>query len=607
MKKMNEVFELSKDLYDHEESVGNIKMMEGVHKMIIGDWNLDGKPKWFRNQPSSEPFDAWRDAVDLFSTMNPKLRVTPYSGSEADKRKADKLEQALMWQAKRLRNRSGDVHKKVIENAFEFGRAAGQLFYLPYMKDTMKVFGGSEKRLKLAQRYGDFLMIPKDSRTVYPYFSDYMLEGVLSVNFQPVQKVIDFWGEKLAKPLIKEKTKEDRMEWCTVFDYWDIDQRAVWFTLHETQPHNVSIFKGTELFNDNNDLPFLPWVVQDLGDPLMPLLYPIYQFDYYHTMCLMESTLTSEVIQYIMAPRYSIQNGRVVLEFGEAGTVAEIEGPQADFQPLPPPGIDRALSEMVDRLAARVSKSTISHNVQTGDFGSGNPYAAIREIIDLQVRRLNDSKAIVSKFWEESYKQMLWWADHMGDNLVAYGERKDGGQIVVMPQNNIPSEISDEDMGELVTFNPDRLFFEVEMLADIPEDQVGRMNAAKMYLDLNGSYRKALEIAGVADSTEEMEQRRLEDVEQAQHEANLASIARRKEIDDELYAQTRAQEMMGAMPQMQGGGGGGAPLPAGNTGTGFENLGGQGFDPAMGGIPPQIGNPEGTREIQQGRNREGGV
>jgi len=46
-------------------------------------------------------------------------------------------------------------------------------------------------------------------------------------------------------------------------------------------------------------------------------------------------------------------------------------------------------------------------------------------------------------------------------------------------------------------------------------------------------------------------------------------------------------------------------MPMGMQGPGMPGIGGQGFNPAMGGSPPQQANPYATRELQMDSDRTG--
>ncbi|MCB2179459.1 hypothetical protein KQH61_06010 [bacterium] len=618
---VSEVKQLGTGLIQKEKDLKNIEMMKAVYNITHGIWDFEGAPDWFRAQPSSDGFDAVKDPVDFTSYLFPNLKITPYSGDAKDKRNADLLEQALTWQLKRTMNRRGDVHREILWDAFAYGRVAAQLVYLPYYADgPMKVFKGSQKRQKMALRYGEFALIHKDPMTVFPYFTDYMLEGVLSVDVRPAKEVVDFWGDEIAKPLKKEIAKNEKLKWVTTYDYWDIDQRCVFVSLSETSSVDPESVDGIELFNEENEIDFLPWIVQDLGDELKPMLYPLYKFDYWHTQNLVESILFSEAIYYAVAPRKRVTGqGTLERDYGEPGGEERVRDMMTKVEDIPPPQIDRSLIEIANMQRAKLSKSTVPHNVQTGDFGSGTPYSGMREVIELAARRERDGRSIVEKYYEEVYKQMLYWKDFTGDKMTSYGERDKGGQIVVSPP--------DEDLADdRLTFNPERLFFEVTLMPKKPENDVQAMNAANMFYQLGAPKRDALEVAGVSNPTEMIEERRKEDIAEANHQAAIQGIMFRSQFNNQRWAEKQAQKEAAKMQQQGGGQGGvmpgGAPggmpggMPGGGQlpmqsrvrGRGNENLRGPGFDPAMGGMPPEMGNPGTSSPPVQGEaNLVGGV
>src|SRR3989304_2478765 len=103
---------------------------------------------------------------------------------------------------------------------------------------------------------------------VHPRYSDLMPEAVLYNSVGPIDEVIDSWGD-LAKE-VKAKRDEDDARYVTVYDYTDLEERAVWcvatsdpvaappdakdvIQLIESQPHEMS---------------FMPWVWRIAAPPL---------------------------------------------------------------------------------------------------------------------------------------------------------------------------------------------------------------------------------------------------------------------------------------------------------------------------------------------------
>ena len=590
MRSRKEIIELSMELIDAERS--NMLMMDGMYKMGTSlEWKMKSKPDWIREEISTDPFDALTDVADLYGTKSPKLAMTPYGSAEENRIQAERIEQNLMWQLQRMMNRKGSLQKDIIRNTFQYGRIGAQLVYLPYHEQNMKIFK-NDKRKKAAMRFGPFALINKDPRTIFPFWSDFMLEGVLNVTVQPLQKVVDFWGEKGTKALRKELKDEKATKLVTQYDYWDYDQRMVWVhtDINGMQSRNES--EGFVIIDEENELPFLPWIVEDIGTPLMPLLYPIWKTNKWETMNIHESALVSEVIAYIAAPRGMIEgpNPRSVKqESGTPGKNMEVP-PGHKFQQLPPPPLDQNLTHMIDRLQGAVSKSTIPHSVQTADFGAGAAFASIRELIDLTTRRLNDGKATTERFFGEVFKQMLYWSDFTGDDLVAYSENDygEGEQLRIVPPDKFDKKTG-------TTFDPNMLEFKVTLEADVPEDQVAMANAAQLSLQFGISPERAQEMVGISNPQKEVLRRRSYEQKEAEHKADLMLI----EGEAQLKLEEASIKMQMSATQQQGTGQ--PPGPPPQPGAPGAGVGGQGFNPAMRGTPPAVANPGATREAQKGR------
>ena len=579
MKKLKDVQKVARGLIQKEKDIGNTAMMEGVHNIVEMNWRMDNKAWWVTEQVSSDGYDSVKDAIDLMGTRNPKLTMTPYDEGDANRRQAEVIEEVLMWELRRVFARRGAANKEATKQAYKYGRVCAQIIYLPWQIEALKTFGKDTKREELALQGGDFMLKVYDARSVYPYWTDYGLEGVLVVSTMPAQEVLDFWGDKNTAKL-KKHLDDKELEWVTQFDYWDLGQRTVWVVPHEKGDVIKADADGYAVLEMELDLPFLPWVVSDLGENLRPMLYAAWKSGQWDLMNVYLSASSSEVTAYIAYPRYKIEGPTpesVSIKMGEPGRPVEVP-PGHDIQVLPPPGMDDTLTEKIRSLQAMVSKSTISHNVQTADFGPGAAYASIRELIDLTSRRLNDGKAILENFYRDVFIKMLKWVDFQDGDITAYTDDEYGaaGQMTVYSPGKFD--------GEGVSFDPNNLDFKVELTADIPEDQVSRHNAATLFTQLGGSRAKALEMVGISNPQKEIQRARSEGLEDAQHQAQIALIQGQAQLQlQQAGQQMQMQQMMQAQQaaqqqqQMQN--------PA------MRNIGGQGANPAMGGMPPDIAAP----------------
>ncbi len=149
---------------------------------------------------------------------------------------------------------------------------------------------------------------------------------------------------------------------------------------------------------------------------------------------------------------------------------------------------------------------------------------------------------------------MLSWLQKSGRPLEAVDGRHGRGQQI---------KVSAKDLTDLVV--------DVELTADVPIDRMARINAASMAVrDLGYSRERALEQIGETDAREVMRQAVAEELEA---------------VDLEIEKQRRMAE---AKQKFETGGG-----RAGEQGRKSKGeIGGEGFNPALGGTPPVVANPD---------------
>jgi len=203
---------------------------------------------------------------------------------------------------------------------------------------------------------------------------------------------------------------------------------------------------------------------------------------------------------------------------------------------------------------------------------------------------LNDGKATTERFFGEVFKQMLYWSDFTGDDLVAYSENDygEGEQLRIVPPDKFDKKTG-------TTFDPNMLEFKVTLEADVPEDQVAMANAAQLSLQFGISPERAQEMVGISNPQKEVLRRRSYEQKEAEHKADLMLI----EGEAQLKLEEASIKMQMSATQQQGTGQ--PPGPPPQPGAPGAGVGGQGFNPAMRGTPPAVANPGATREAQKGR------
>jgi hypothetical protein len=117
------------------------------------------------------------------------------------------------------------------------------------------------------------------------------------------------------------------------------------------------------------------------------------------------------------------------------------------------------------------------------------------------------------------------------------------------------------------------------------------------------SRERGLEEAGVSDPQTEMKQAMYEAIMQNELQIALQTAQAKAQLQIQMLAMQMQQAQQQAMMMQQQGGG--QQLPNEPPPPGIPGAEGQGFNPAMGGQPPAMMQPEATREMQTGRARGG--
>lgn len=235
-------------------------------------------------------------------------------------------------------------------------------------------------------------------------------------------------------------------------------------------------------------------------------------------------------------------------------------------------------------------QTSIPKILQTMEFPSGTAYSSVNQILSTATNSLSPYKLLGQNTLAEIAHQMLCWIKYYGKEygtVDLYGkhddETKNGQEIRIA---------SDE-------IDPDKLQIEVILTPDIPIDKLQQINAAVL-VKQNFAVPEAelLEDIGFGDPSEMKKRRHLEDFQTAYLQAELKRIAMQPDLEAaqaqmEMQAGIQQQQQEQAMQQEMAAREQEAMMAGAqqNASPGNENLGGQGFNPAAGGIPPVQGNP----------------
>ena len=586
------------------------RMLSAMDDMWHNRWSLPSSIadlRWIHKVVSTDPHDALRAGARVLSAVEPRIKLHPLGPNEETRANADKIERALAWHFRSAsRRRRASVLRDVVLSALLYDEVVAQVVYLPHQIEAVQAFRGDDRRLKAAQRYGPFAIIVRNPRHVHVRYSDWMPEAVLLKKVMLAEEAVDFWGSKARKLKASLNRKENaHLDHVTLYDYMDLDTRVVWAAPQEggASISDANAAGGIPILQENHDLGFLPWVAKVGGTTLedeggrqrIPLLYSVYQAGQWDTQNIVETLMASEVIAYAAAPRLKIEGptDQVEVDYGEPGRPAFVP-PGHDLSALAPPLFDQSLAVIADRIGARIGKSTVPRVLQSGDFPAGTAFATLNLATQSGIKALTPYKELAEQALAEMFTQMLNWVHYRGEPLIAYGKgREDGGKHYVIKPTD---------------FDINNVYIDVELTADVPSDRMARINASALAVrELGYSRARALEQIGESDPDVIMRQAREEELEQVELEiekqmrlAEGQFEARQlvEALEGHAAEEQRAEAAKGLQDLMGGSrfrallqhflGRGGVPNGDSQNVTG---VGGQEFNPAMGGTPPAVAAP----------------
>lgn len=574
MKSIEEITELVKDMMDD----GVLEMMEQMDAYERSDWSLPTKLKekadsgYIRKTISPAPANALNTAVKVLAAEKPNIKFTPTGPGPEDKANASKIERGLWWELRNAAKRSPTLLiPDLVRSAIKYAEVACYVEYLPWSFDTYETMGKDSGRKQSILRQGKFIVTAYNPQNVFARYSRMGLEAVSLVQGMKGREIKDQWND-----LVPDEVDPD--EDYVQVDYTDYGERAVFVF----EGKNLDGDKPITLLHDERQIPFLPWVVRMTGSGLemdeqyrrKPFLESVYRARLWRTLNLVQTLFTSEVISYAAAPRGIVEgpNGDIVsVDYGDPNKPIRVP-PGHKYTPIPPPQIDRALTEIFDRTKADLDAATAVQVLQNLNFPAGTAYATINAVLQTAIASLEPYKVLAELAIADVCERMLLWLDYADGTIKSYGTgRDDYGEFY---------EIKKED------FSTDAIYIDVELNASAPTDFMQRINAGALMLQMGYPKGRVFEDLNVADPEQAILERYYEDM-----------------LNNEvgLKIQQRQMEIMQALQQ--------PPAPAGMQGApaqpAFSNMSGQGFNPNQGGVSPQEGAPQFTREAMMGQDRSG--
>jgi len=544
--------------------------------------------KWIRTVKNSDPRDAVQTAIQIFSGLDPRIKIVPLADDDANKDQAETWERylGLCLKDASLRRRTS-VIRDLMRSAILYDMVAAQVTYLPWQEKIAKR-PGEEKRWKNARdEYGDWIVTVRHPKDVHVNYSDIVPEQILYVSKWKVADVINFYG-KAAKEItsrVNENNPSTMNDDLYIYEYCDIDRKVVWAS--EDGYGGGATYK---IVDEDHGLPFMPWACRVGGttldtDPqyqVSPLLAPIYHSGDWETVNIAQSLLISDMIARAAAPRHIFQGpGGEMVEFDYMTPGGRVDLPQGvDYKSIPVEPVDPNIPTALNLLTQAMSKSTLPRMMTEGNTPVNVNFATYNMSIQTGVAKIRQYRELAEQVSADICKLFFKWIRHNG-SAVFYNERAEdtfGKQMLIDPKSL-----------------PERLNLTVELSPDVATDRQQKINAAVMAMQLGFPKEYALEEIGVTDPSRAMRISDKEKVREAMLQTELALMQQK----GQMALQTQQQQMALQTQQQQ------LNQMANNAPMQQNPANGIGFDPNQGGIPAQMMNPEMTREMQTGMTQGG--
>jgi hypothetical protein len=602
MTTLDDLYYLAQGLYDTYQDRNT--QYQHIDDMFYKRWELpSGMPEWVMKVVSTDPADAVMTTVRIFSALNPGFKIMPMLPNEANRQKANEIETAISYNFMQAgRRNDNSVTWDVMLSSALYADVAAQVIYLPYQEKVLKAMGKeqSARRAKAARRFGDFAFIIHNPANIYPSWSEYGLEGVLTIRVQTVDEFIASWGKRAEKLVDRKAYAEGKISYVTSYDYTDYEKRCVWGVPSEVDSVKIE-GQGIKIWDEENKLGFIPYAVRRWGNSLssesnkrvMPLLQSIYDSGQWDMLNSMESMDASLTVARASRPEYAgeFPSGQdAEIDNTEPSGMLKLPPGTRNFTPLPSQSVDQRLTMEKTQFKANIWQGTIAKALNQMDFPSGTAYSAINQILSAATNSLAPYRMLGEHALEEIAHQMLCWVKYYGKeydkSASLYGQYAD--------KTNTGKEVSIA----WDTIDPDALQVEVSLTADIPVDKLQQINGAVLlYQNFRVPQEEVLEHLGISNPQEAAKRRDLEDYKAAYIQADLQRIAMQPQLEAQQQQMQQQAEMQQAqqsqameqemMAREQEAALAGAEQ---NASPGNENLGGLGMNPAMGGMPPVMAN-----------------
>lgn len=592
---MDSIAQTMKDLIEQDREL-NLKLI-GQDTMY---YNTSKKPEQFdkfgsnfRWNPTTIASDSVWGAARVLAGNEPQVTYFPLAVS-VEKEFASLVENIARFQYMAAGKRSKtNTTRQITQSSLLHDKICAQTTFLPYQMKNISSMGGNKKKILGSMRFGQFGVQVRNAKNVHYVQSEWGLEVVVFEQVFAAKDALGYWADVVLKKL-KQDIENGNVEWLYIVDYMDDKDRAIraW-PMGSATAIPVALENGIRFVEkQGHGFPFIPWAIKGGGNTTetkpelhhRPMLDSVWNSGQFDTINIMRSLQLSKAIQ----------------KHAGAATVSRTfdgESPEVDYDDpvqnvplrigedltaLPPDQLDPSLFTLIQGLNDDVSASTVSR-ILMGEVPDQVAFATLNLGQQSAARSIVPYRESAEDAIAEIMSQFLLWSAFAKEDLKAWGSTKvNRGERYILPWDQI---------------DPEHVMFDVELIADLPTDNMTKTNVGRMQLEAGVSHEVVFEQWGYTDPGHVRAVRAQEDLE----DSEIALYLQKQQMEQEAGIQMQVQQAMQAQ-QLQAQQ---AVQQQQEQAVPEEGLGGPGFNTAEGGTAPAVANTGLLRENVTGVDRQG--
>lgn len=595
-----------------------------VDKMYHGEIKLPAELEALddvRLIKDSGPHDALYNATVALANSRVRLEMNPLGDVDQEFVRANRIEQALLWNWDRA-NMRGMSRKiwSIAHSALRYDvcitRVDDLEFYLP--KDKSKW----TKANKRAARAGRFVITVLPPHKVHFQISD--IGGafcVAAVRNMPLPRVLEYYEgiagtDKVGKQIkatvekIKaefESASELEQARFMLYQYTDDDKRLDYGHIVDslTEDETAGGADDFVFIDAENKIPFINYTVRGGAsdvepDPeylYHPMLASAHWNEHWKNVVLIKSLVYSDVIRRIREVRETYEGAAADMTPPDDGTGgAKAMPPGTTLKRQPPTQIDAQAIGLLEGVSQDLNATTSASALGNLSRYSNTAFSTMNAIVQVEMGKLNPQKNIIQDTVSDQCYLFCEWSKFTKVPLQAWRTETKRVRDMELPKGE-EIQIKPDD------YDLDRLHLSCTITPATPTDQMQQMNITEKLVQMGMSAEEGLEMMNVSHTSLQKDKRSMEMLQDGVLQALIAKI----QTMETGKAQVEIQKLMMALQQQQQQGQqqGAAPAPGAEGGGPFAGMGGAGMDPAAGGMPPIQGAPGMGREQMAGMARNG--